>query len=466
MRIDPEALETWFDRVVWETDTHALPPPRAFLVRAARMGSALLREITEGQLTLRAMSLVYTTLLSLVPLLAFSFSVLKGFGVHNQVEPFLLQFLAPLGERGIEISQRIIGFVENIRVGVLGSVGLALLLYTVISLIYKVEQAFNYIWHVGRDRGLVERFSEYLSVLLIGPLLVFSALGFTASLMSSAWMQRLFEVPVLGELAETSGRLVPYLLVVAAFTFAYTFLPNTRVRLLPALAGGLLAGALWETVGWAFGTFVVTSTKYAAIYSGFAILILFMIWLFVSWLILLLGASIAFYLQHPEHLAVRRPGVALSNRLKERLALAALFLVAQHHYHRAPAWSAAGLAERLGVPGTVLAPVLGLLVGRGLLAEARGDPLTFLPAVDPERIALEEALRTIREAEEDGGLRASRVGREAAVEELLERVRAAEREALAGRTLRDLVAAHPPGAQPAANPEAAPRGREADDGDA
>ena len=141
----------------------------------------LFRDVTNGQLTLWAMSLVYTTLLSFVPLLALSFSVLKAFGVHNQVTPMLHRLLAPLGANADELSQRIIQFIDNTNVGVLGSVGLALLLYTVVSLVQKIEESFNFIWHVSEPRSITDRFSLYLSVLLVGPILVFAAIGITAA---------------------------------------------------------------------------------------------------------------------------------------------------------------------------------------------------------------------------------------------------------------------------------------------
>ena len=105
---------------------NALPWWKALALRWARTLWLLGRELMEGQLSMRAMSLVYTTLLSLIPLLAVSFSVLKAFGVHNQIEPTLQNFLTPLGPRGVEISATIIGFVDNVQVGVLGSVGLGL----------------------------------------------------------------------------------------------------------------------------------------------------------------------------------------------------------------------------------------------------------------------------------------------------------------------------------------------------
>jgi membrane protein len=166
----------------------------------ARFVYALARDLAEGQLTLRAMSLVYTTLLSLVPLLAFSFSVLKGFGVHRQVEPLLYEFLQPLGEKGAEITEQIIGFVDNVRGDVLGGIGLALLIYTVISMIQKVEDTFNYIWQVQKSRSLARRFSDYLSVILVGPVLMVTAMGLLATISSSAAMQAIAEVEPFGSL--------------------------------------------------------------------------------------------------------------------------------------------------------------------------------------------------------------------------------------------------------------------------
>ncbi|RKZ76850.1 MAG: hypothetical protein DRQ57_02255 [Gammaproteobacteria bacterium] len=139
-------VKKFINRLVWAKNVLS-SYKRTGLTRTLRTIHAVLRDLTHGQLSLQAMSLVYTTLLSLVPLLAVSFSMLKGLGVHNQIEPLMLNFLAPLGEKGVEITARVIGFVENVNVGVLGSLGIVFLLYTVISLIYKIETVFNFTWH-------------------------------------------------------------------------------------------------------------------------------------------------------------------------------------------------------------------------------------------------------------------------------------------------------------------------------
>ncbi|HLE93238.1 MAG TPA: YhjD/YihY/BrkB family envelope integrity protein, partial [Sulfuricaulis sp.] len=162
-------IKTRASHLLWDESLAEVHPRRRRLVHGARMLYAVGRDLGEGQLTLRAMSLVYTTLLSLVPLIALSFSVLKGFGVHNQVRPVLLAFLEPLGEKGIQITDQVIGFVNNIKVGVLGALGLGLLIYTVVTLLQKIELAFNFVWRIKRARPLAQRFSQYLSVLMIGP---------------------------------------------------------------------------------------------------------------------------------------------------------------------------------------------------------------------------------------------------------------------------------------------------------
>ena len=181
-----DRLRDFFVKELWGIDISSFGRFRAFLIKALRLLYVAVREFSEGQLTLRAMGLVYTTLLSLVPLIAVSFSVLKAFGVHNQVEPFLYNFLSPLGSKGAEITRKIIGFVENIKVGVLGSIGLAMLIYTVISLIQKIEDAFNYIWKIKRPRSFARRFSDYMSVILIGPVLIFSAIDRKSTRLNSS----------------------------------------------------------------------------------------------------------------------------------------------------------------------------------------------------------------------------------------------------------------------------------------
>ena len=429
---------------LWGADMGAASGLHRRLVHALRMVYAIGRDLGEGQLTLRAMSLVYTTLLSLVPLLALSFSVLKGFGVHNQVRPALLALLAPLGEKGVQITEQVIGFVDNIKVGVLGALGLGLLIYTVITLLQKIELSFNFVWRVKRARPLTQRFTQYLSVLMVGPLLIFSAVGVTAAFFGSSAVQELVTIEPLGTLFGIVAKLLPFLFVIAAFTFVYVLMPNTRVRVGSALVGAAVAGVLWQTLGWGFAAFIAGSTKYTAIYASFAIVIFSMIWLYLNWLIVLIGASIACYHQYPALLVTPRREFRLSNRVKEKLALLVSAFIGRSYYTNAPAWSLDTLAGRLGVPVMSVEIVLAAIQRAGYITETADVPPLYLPARSFETIRVKELLDTLRAAEEEPGQSAEILPREPEVERLLASMDKAADASLDGCNLRELAMANVP----------------------
>lgn len=424
---------------IWEVDLSHYGKMQAFAVLVTRFVLRIIMDILNGQLSLRAMGLVYTTLLSLVPLLAVSFSVLKAFDVHNQILPVLNNFLAPLGDSGQQISHNIVKFVENVKVGVLGSIGFALLFFTVISLIQKVENALNYIWWQPDSRSFFSRFSQYISIILLGPVFVFTAFGLTASMVSNRFVQSIISMEPFGTAYYIAGLSIPYVLLTVAFTFIYVFLPNTKVSLLSAFVGALIAAILWRAAGWGFAVFVVNSTQYDAIYSSFAILIIFMIWLYVSWLILLLGAQIAFYHQHPEFLRPRRMLPMLSNRLREQLGLGVMYLVAQRYVQGGTPWTVETLASRLCIAEHLITEVVTVLKEGHLLlsAEEKG---TLIPARDLTTIYIDEVLTVLR-----GRPGFARSGDNfhitglPCVNELFVHIDQAVKEALAKRTLREWV---------------------------
>lgn len=435
-----QKLKGFLFNELWRADLHRQNVVRRVVYRAIRLLFVMGRELASGQLNLRAMSLVYTTLLSLVPLLAVSFSVLKAFGVHNQIEPLLFNLVAPLGEQGNEIVVNVLHFVENMRVGVLGAVGLGLLIYTVISLIQKVEETFNYVWHSKATRSFSRRFSDYLSVIMVGPVLVFSALGMTATMMSSTMVQAIIAIEPFGSLIILLSKMVPFFLIIGAFTFVYMFVPNTRVKFSSALIGALVGGALWQFSGMVFAGFAATSTKYAAIYSGFAILILFMIWLYLSWLILLIGSQVAFFAQHPEQIRLGSRRVPLSGRFREELAMMVLVRIAHRFVYSQPPCSLDCLTQQLDVPGERIAEVLELLQERDLVMMAGDDEQpVYLLLHDPASTPVDTILHTLRRPDEEQAIMERRLNITPLVSTLFERVDGVQRESLGAMSLRDLV---------------------------
>jgi membrane protein len=433
---------TRFRDFVWEDDLRELNVVQRSVVFVLRVLHMLLRELLGGQLNLRAMSLVYTTLLSIVPLLAVSFSVLKGFGVHNKIEPTLQEYLEPLGPKGAEITSRIIGFVENVEVGVLGSLGIALLIYTVIALVQKIEAAFNFVWQVEHQRSFSQRFSNYLSVILVGPVMVFTAVGLTTSMMDAPLARQLFAIEPFGTLLEETGKLLPYFLVCVAFTLVYIFIPNTKVKFRAAAIGGLIAGVLWETTGWVFAMFIASSSKYAAIYSSFAILILLLIWLYLSWLILLVGSQIAFYVQNLQYMTLERVEFVLSNRLRERLALHLMYLIGDSHYHNKPPWSLDQLTARLELPSEPVHRILSIMVDADYLREVTSeDPPVYLPVHDIGTLRLSDMLSRVRAAGEDRFLNNEQLPEIGKVDRLVAAIQDSYLNVLGEQTLKDLVLA-------------------------
>jgi membrane protein len=189
---------------------------------------------------MRAMSLVYTTLLSVVPLLAFSFLILKGFGVFEEWKPHLITLLTWLGaqgEQGELITNKLFPLVDNVKGSVLGAGGAAIFLYTAISTVQKVEESFNYVWSVAKPRSFGRRFSEYLVVLIVGPFLMITAMGILTSIQSVTVVQYILNHEALGPIFVVAGKLVPYVMISGVFTFLYLFMPNTKVKLTSALAG-------------------------------------------------------------------------------------------------------------------------------------------------------------------------------------------------------------------------------------
>jgi membrane protein len=432
-------LTDFFARGLWEIDTGSLGKYKSFVIMTLRLLNVAFHEFTEGQLTLRAMSLVYSMLLSIVPVLAISFSVLKAFGVHNQIEPYLQEFLSPLGDRGEEITVRIISFIDNMKVGVLGSIGLAMLVYTVISVIQKIEKAFNYIWRIKRSRSLLRQFSEYTSVILIGPVIMFAAVGMTASAMSSKVMKYLTSLEPFGTLLYYAFETLPYIMVCGVFTFLYLVIPNTKVKFASALSGGVFAGVLWEIAGWSFATFTVTSAQYAAIYSGFAILVLFMIWLYVSWLILLVGAQISFYHQYPQFLSVKKETLLLSSRLREKIAFLIMYFIGYNFSRNQKPWTLNTLVEHMNLPVDVIHDAIILLEQNNLLLETGDDPPALIPARDIGTIRQKEIFNAVRAEDQETLSVEHRIISVTEVEVILKRMDAAYNDALGERTLRDIV---------------------------
>ena len=421
---------------VWKIDVNTITGLRQLGVKALRLALVAIAEFQESVLSIRATSLVYTTLLSLVPFLAVTFSVLKAFGVHQQIQPILGQALDPLGPRGAEITTNIIQFVDNLKVGVLGAVGVAGLFYTTYSLIEKIEEALNSIWRVEAGRPLARRVTDYLGVVLVGPVFVFTAFGLTATAQSHWLVQKVLEVQPLGHLMVVLTNLVPFFFMCLVFTFIYKSVPYTTVNFSSALVGGVTAAVCWQVAGIAFASFVVGTGRYSAIYSSFAVLILFLIWLYVGWLIVLAGAQVAYYHQHPSAYLLHLRRKNQTPLFREYLTLALLRHITRRFLTGKPPLKEEQLARVQGVPLTLVESLMNDLVTAKMIVRG-DDPKGLVLAQAPENIAVVEVLRVVQH-QPHGGPQAFAVGTDN-ISQVLMRRDAAVEVALEGLTLRNLI---------------------------
>ncbi|HSG98362.1 MAG TPA: YihY/virulence factor BrkB family protein [Woeseiaceae bacterium] len=396
---------------------------------------AVLRDIASGQLNLRAMSLVYTTLLSIVPLIAVSFSALKAFGVHEEIEPHLYGFLEPLGPKGIEITDYIMNLVNNVNSNVLGGIGFIFFIYTAISMVQKVENSFNYVWYVSKSRSFATRLVEYSTVLIVGAVALGLSVKTLVEFSKESLVVEMQENVVLAPVFGLTDRLMPYLVTIGIFTLMYKYMPNTRVRLRSAIVGGVAAGFLWATTATVFASFIANSSNRQAIYASLAVAISALIWVYLNWIILLIGSQIAFYYQNPAYLRIGRRDPRLSNEMRERVALNIMYMVGREHRNPGNGVDLHSISRALRIPSITLAPIALGLEAKGLLATNEQEQL--LPGKEMSRIRLTDILDVVRVDGETGSHRSPQW--DDAVKELGASIDGAVQSILAEKTLSQLL---------------------------
>jgi membrane protein len=338
------AFWNWLDRYLFGEFSEG-PTPAARLLRVLRYPYAILRDLSRGQINLHAMGLVYATLLSLVPLVAFAFAVLKAFGAHRELEPLIEEFFRPVGASAHALTERVMAFADSVSTGVVGSVGLALLLWTLLGTIKKVEDSFNFLWRVEHARSFARRVTEYVALLIVGPIVVVSVIGLSHQALETASAGLSRYMPFFERLEALGLALAPFFIVTSISTAVYMFVPNTRVKWKPALIGGVTAGVLWVVVGKLFTALVVYTTRLSVVYAGFAIIVAALLWTYFGWLILLIGTQLSFYVQNRNYLRMGLTELRLSAVQREQLTLKIMYLIARSYHDGKTRWSLDALSH-------------------------------------------------------------------------------------------------------------------------
>jgi len=401
----------------------APPTDDTSVIRSALKYARYAREVIQATVgrfidnndLLWASALTYTTALSIVPLLVLIFAVLKGLGYTDQLEPLIVQYVG-----SPDIANQLLGFVHNMKVAALGSVGAATLIITDISLLGTIENALNHSWGVPKGRTFLRKFTDYLSVTFTVPVLLVTALTLTAGVTKSETFLKGLSF------------LASFVLVWAGYFVLFVFFPNTKVKWRPALIGALATAVLWTLAQWAYIHFQYGVTSYRAYYGALAAIPIFLVWIYFSWAIVLFGAELAVVLQRGPY----RPLKELSAPdFTRRATLLVLARIGARMVNDSPSVTGGGIAHELGVSEERLLPILTRLEDAGIVARSitrRGSKPSqeLLLTRSPQTVLLSEALSSVEKYAHPT---------EPLIDALMDKMAETERNTLRDATVLDLI---------------------------
>lgn len=366
-------VNSYLNTDIWRIRLADYPRTKSLLLQQLRIVALALRGYREDSCKFRASALTFYSLLSIVPVIAMLFGIAKGFGLEKRVETEILARFK--GQE--EVAQRIVTFanslLENAQGGLVAGVGVMILFWSVIKVLGNIEYSFNEIWGVTKPRSLGRKFSDYFSLILVCPILMVVA-GSATVVVSSQVRLLLEKIPFLNFLGPAlllPLKLLPYCTLWVTFTFIFIFMPNTKVKLKSGLVAGVVAGTLFQLVQWAYINLQIGAAQYGAIYGSFAALPLFLVWLQMSWLILLLGAEIAFAVQNVQTYEFEPDCLSISHSRRILLSLLIVKLIVTRFCAGESAWDASVISRALEIPIRLVRQILQELVEANILSEIR-----------------------------------------------------------------------------------------------
>jgi membrane protein len=381
------SLSQFLKTDIWRLQGHKLPPREFFWITQLRILLLAIRRFIEDKCNSRASALTFYSLLSVVPVVAMAFAIAKGFGV----EKILAQQLMAKLEGHEEVAERIIGFaqslLQNTKGGAIAGVGIVVLLWTVIKVIGNIEESFNDIWGVKTARKMGRKLADYLSVMMLCPILLITASSVTVLVTTrvTVMLERLSFLGYLAKVIVWLLKILPYGVIWIVFTFIYAFMPNTRVQFKSALWAGIVAGTIYQLTQLAYISFQIGVANYGAIYGSFAALPLFLAWLQLSWLILLLGAEFSFAHQNVATYEFESDCRSISHSFKQLVALLIVCLCVKRFLVAEEPLTAEAISRETDVPIRLVRSVLFELTDTKVLSPVclnDSDELAYQPACD------------------------------------------------------------------------------------
>lgn len=389
----------YFHKEIWQVDLTSLPKGKAYWIRFLRIVVLISQGFSKSQIQQGASSLTYYTLLGVVPVIALLAGLARGFGFEDVFKKWLLR---ELPEQRIIIDrlfQYAYASLQSAHQSVIAGVGILILLWAGIKIFLNIESVLNKIWEVQSGRSFARKFTDYLAMLILCPLIVFISSGISVYL--SATLSAVISKGFLGSVAPVILPLIdliPFSLICLLLTFLYIFLPNTRVRFLPALWAGVFSAIVYQLIQWLYLYFQIGVSSYNAIYGTFAALPLFLIWVHLSWVIVLLGAKVSFALQNVNAFDFISEDVQLSHRFRTILSLRIVHLCVKDFCEGKTPPSHIEISNKLSIPLPLTGNLLYQLTEAGVLSEVKRDgdqEFGFQPSRSVEQLTIKKVVDMI-----------------------------------------------------------------------
>ncbi len=372
---------------IWRFRLDDLPFKKSFFIRQLRIIILSFRGFTNNNGPLRASALTFYSLLSIVPVAAMAFGIAKGFGFEKHLQKQLIERFP--GQE--EIVHQVINFahslLENTKGGAMAVIGLLALFWAVIKVLSHIEGAFNHIWEIKRARTFSRKFSDYISIMLVCPILVIMSGSITVFITTQV-MMIMEKTALLGAVSFIIYfllKLVPYFLIWLLFTLVYLIMPNTKVKFRSGFIGGIIAGTIYQLIQWGYIDFQVGVARYNAIYGSFAALPLFLIWLQLSWMTVIFGAEVTFAHQNVDTYEFEPDCLLISDQYKELLTLQVIQLVVVNFSKGVSPLTAEGISKTLRIPIRLVNQIIFTLENSGLISNTRSEnerEPSWQPSVD------------------------------------------------------------------------------------
>lgn len=391
-----KSIRSYIQQGIWYESTNDVPPLKKFGINLLKIILITVREFNKNRCMPRASALTYYSLLAVVPCLACLFGIAKGFGMDAFLESQIIQLLNGHEEMLEKVMTWVHALLNKTKGGLIAGIGLGTLLWSVMKLLTQIENAMNDIWYIEKSRTLLRKFTDYLSIVLVVPILLIVV--FSLNIFASSTIDQYINNLHLQTVAHYLLGLFPYVLLWIVFILVYLIMPNGRINPKGAIIGGIVAGTAFEILIYYYFHVQMSISSFNVIYGSFAALPLFFVWMQLSWIIVLFGAELTYAVAKYDFYVFEKDTLNISDRRKKTLALVIMHTIVCGFDKNQELYSVTELSKKLDIPRGLTEKIVNILKNNQLLNKvvlSKKQDFVYQPAMDISKIYVSDILKAI-----------------------------------------------------------------------